>query len=92
MINKLQQGKMALGLVFIALIAFGCNSSLPSKQVHYSGPTIEKTTETGPVKLTIRVGPDKPRLSDLVEMEVLVTAPDKIVIDHLRLVRLWAIF
>ncbi len=35
---------------------------------------LERVTEKGPVKLTIRVTPPEPRLSDLVEMEVEVIA------------------
>jgi hypothetical protein len=36
--------------------------------------SLERTTEKGPIKLTIRITPAAPRLSDLVEMEVIVTA------------------
>jgi hypothetical protein len=42
-----------------------------------SGAAIERTAEKGPVKLFVRVWPSKPRLSDLVEMDVRVEAqPD----------------
>ena len=37
-----------------------------------SASTIERKAEKGPVKLLVRVSPSKPRLSDLVEMDVLV--------------------
>ena len=37
-----------------------------------SADAIERTAEKGPVKLFVRVRPGKPRLSDLVEMDVLV--------------------
>lgn len=36
---------------------------------------LQRTAEKGPVKLVVRVTPAEPRLSDLVEMEVQVTAP-----------------
>jgi hypothetical protein len=39
-----------------------------------SDKTIERRAEKGPVKLTVRVTPAEPRLSDLVEMEVTVEA------------------
>jgi hypothetical protein len=42
-----------------------------------SDDAIERTAEKGPVKLSVRVQPRQPRLSDLVEMEVTVEAqPD----------------
>jgi hypothetical protein len=62
-----------------AFILCGCghtsnNSTTPS---HISVDHLERTSEKGPVKLTIRVTPAQPRLSDLVEMDVHVTAqPD----------------
>lgn len=43
--------------------------------------TIEKTSEKGPVKLTVRVSPKAPRLSDLVEFEILVVAKEQIAIE-----------
>ena len=42
-----------------------------------SGNTIERSAEKGPVKLSVRVSPREPRLSDLVEMDVRVESqPD----------------
>ncbi len=40
--------------------------------------SLERVSEKGPVKLVVRVTPREPRLSDLVQMEVLVTAPPKV--------------
>lgn len=36
---------------------------------------LEKTTERGPVKMTLRVGPKEPRLSDLIDFDIVVAAP-----------------
>ena len=43
-----------------------------------SADYLERTAEKGPVKLVIRVTPAEPRLSDLVEMDVQVTAPPEV--------------
>lgn len=40
--------------------------------------TIEHTSENGPVRLTVRLTPSRPRLSDSVELDIVVTAPKKI--------------
>ncbi len=58
------------GLVLLA----GCgltrkNEGAPPPQ---SGNAIERSVEKGPVKLSVRVSPREPRLSDLVEMDVRV--------------------
>ncbi len=64
------------GLVLLA----GCGAmrskegGLPSP----SGDAIERSAEKGPVKLFVRVWPGKPRLSDLVEMDVRVESQPNI--------------
>ncbi|MGP0065537.1 MAG: hypothetical protein ACLQGP_18275 [Isosphaeraceae bacterium] len=55
------------GLVLLA----GC-ASRDGKTPSRPGDAIERTAEKGPVKLSVRVTPREPRLSDLVEMDVVV--------------------
>jgi hypothetical protein len=43
-----------------------------------SGAAIERSAEKGPVKLSVRVSPGEPRLSDLVDMDVTVESPPDI--------------
>ena len=60
-----------LGLMALA----GCDRSGTSPSKAVAGKDVlVRVTEKGPVKLTIRVTPPEPRLSDLVEMEVEVIA------------------
>jgi hypothetical protein len=55
----------------------GCGGSRVKEDALHSRPSnvIERSAEKGPVKLTVRLGPREPRLSDLVEMDVEVEAP-----------------
>ena len=57
----------------IALVGCDRNGTSPSTSVTNKDALV-RVTEKGPVKLTIRVTPPEPRLSDLVEMEVEVIA------------------
>ena len=60
----------------MALIA-GCGVKDSKDKAESSSDAIERTAEKGPVKLFVRVWPSKPRLSDLVEMDVRVESqPD----------------
>jgi LPXTG-motif cell wall-anchored protein len=65
--------------VTAAFLFAGCGW-MGSKDSGTSAPSadeIERTAEKGPVKLSVRVWPREPRLSDLVEMEVTVNSlPD----------------
>ena len=64
---------LLLGGLFLA----GCSrpgTALTSSPVGSKVDALERVTENGPVKLTIRVTPPEPRLSDLLEMDVLVVA------------------
>jgi hypothetical protein len=45
-----------------------------------SGNSVERSAQKGPVKLSVRVWPREPRLSDLVEMDVTVEAQADVVI------------
>ncbi|MEI8018375.1 MAG: hypothetical protein WCH39_09240, partial [Schlesneria sp.] len=68
--------RLSLFSFFVGLITLvGCdhNSNSPSTSTS-SKDALVRATEKGPVKLTIRVTPPEPRLSDLVEMEVEVIA------------------
>ena len=60
----------AMGL----LLAAGCGTSESKKDgsTSKSGNAIERTAEKGPVKLVVRVSPREPRLSDLVDLDVIV--------------------
>lgn len=71
--------KCVLGVMLALVLHVGCGTA-DHKQPTAS-PTdenvLERVTEKGPVKLAVRISPREPRLSDLVEMEVEVTAqPD----------------
>jgi hypothetical protein len=61
----------ALGGMFLFA---GCGAMRRNEGASPSGSvnTIERSTEKGPVKLSVRVWPREPRLSDLVEMDVSV--------------------
>jgi hypothetical protein len=60
------------------LVNLGCRSertgNAPSSVS--SSAVIEKVTERGPVKLIIRVSPSEPRLSDVIELELLVATKE----------------
>jgi hypothetical protein len=66
-----------LMLVCVLLLA-GCRQSVDESQSTTPNPeAIERITKKGPVQLIVRVSPLQPRLSDLIEMDVVVTAqPD----------------
>jgi hypothetical protein len=69
-----------LALALLVLLVFsGCGGSDKGEtgSASSSDKTIERRADKGPVKLTVRVTPSEPRLSDLVEMEVAVASqPD----------------
>lgn len=61
-------------LVVLALM-FGCSRvDSDAKRSSIEPETLTSTAEKGPVRLIVRVQPKKPRLSDLVEMEIEVTS------------------
>ena len=64
-----------LGLCLIGGCGTSANQS--AARVDSAADRLERVSEKGPVKLVVRITPAQPRLSDLVEMDVQVTAqPD----------------
>ncbi len=61
-------------VISCAMILAGCGTMRRDKGTASSpsAAAIERTAEKGPVKLSVRVWPREPRLSDLVEMDVTV--------------------
>lgn len=59
------------------LCLLGCsNSDSDAKNKSVGTAAIVRTSEMGPVKLTVSVSPEKPRLSDLVHLDIEVTASE----------------
>jgi hypothetical protein len=77
----------ALVLVFVAVLVAGCHSASKldaSGQADSLEPTkdaIEKTSENGPVKATIRVWPSKPNLGEPIHLRLDIDAPAGISVD-----------
>ena len=70
-------GRLALAfLVCGMIVCTGCGVWPRKQDATRSAPAnaIERSAEKGPVKLSVRVSPREPRLSDLVEMDVRVEA------------------
>jgi len=65
--------------VICLLLIAGCSSPTTTSQTGSGNPdSVLRVSEKGPVKLTVRVTPAEPRLSDLVEMDIEVTAPPQV--------------
>lgn len=62
-----------LGL--LALAGCGTSDNGRTASMDAARDVLERVSEKGPVKLVVRIMPPEPRLSDLVEMEIQVTAP-----------------
>jgi hypothetical protein len=63
----------------VALMLVGCGQpDVPSTSDARQPDSIEREFEKHPVKMTVRINPSEPRLSDLVDMEVTVTAPREV--------------
>ncbi len=74
--NRWRFFSLSILLGLMALVGCNRNGTSPSKSAT-GNDALVRVTEKGPVKLTLRVMPPEPRLSDLVEMEVEVIAqPD----------------
>ena len=67
-------------LLIVCLLLFaGCSKSSDApKATAATTEAIERVTEKGPVKLTVRISPTEPRLSDLIEMDVVVVAKNNV--------------
>ena len=65
-------------LCLLALFAFsGCKAGKKAQQSDGGAAdanVIEKSVERGPVRMTVRISPKEPRLSDLLDMEIAVEA------------------
>jgi len=60
-----------LGVMTGMILGAGCGATRTGEHTSSSSAsTIERKAEKGPVKLHVRVSPSKPRLSDVVEMDV----------------------
>jgi hypothetical protein len=71
---------MILGRSLLLLLTFlsGCSRSTPTVGVDATKDVISRVSEKGPVQMTVRVSPAEPRLSDLVNLEIEVVAPEQI--------------
>jgi len=57
----------------------GCSQSTETSQSgEMNADSVQRVSEKGPVRLTVTITPAEPRLSDLVEMDVEVTAPPQV--------------
>ncbi|HYF48797.1 MAG TPA: hypothetical protein VEJ63_05300 [Planctomycetota bacterium] len=70
---------LRLLLVSALFVVAGCQPA-PKDQQTSAAPaeTVERTSTKGPVRVTVRATPKKPRLSDLVQLELIVTAPTQV--------------
>ena len=71
-------GRTLLVVCTLALFALsGCKGGKPAQATDDGAAdanVIEKSAEKGPVRMVVRLSPKEPRLSDMVEMEVVVEA------------------
>jgi hypothetical protein len=68
---------VVLSVVGTTLFIASCGTAKTASTSATTGKdhSIQRVSEKGPVKLVVRVTPDEPRLSDLVDMEVVVSYP-----------------
>jgi hypothetical protein len=71
---------MTLGrsLLLLLLLLSGCSRATPTVGVDVGKDALSHVSEKGPVRMTVRVSPPEPRLSDLVNLEIEVVAPEQI--------------
>ena len=74
-----RRGLLACALCGMALLS-GCGGMArkDGASANSSTDAIERTAQKGPVKLSVRVSPREPRLSDLVDMDVRVEAQPEV--------------
>lgn len=65
-------------LLLLLLLLSGCSRSTPTVGVDVGKDALSRVAEKGPVRMTVRVSPPEPRLSDLVNLEIEVVAPEQI--------------
>ena len=66
-----------LAIVLVLCLLAGCESAgsgAAPKAAAAPGEFVEKSAERGPVKLTVRVSPKEPRLSDMLDLDLSVDA------------------
>jgi hypothetical protein len=71
---------MILGrsLLLLLMLLPGCSRSTQTVGVDVGKDGISRVSEKGPVRMTVRVSPPEPRLSDLVNLEIEVVGPEQI--------------
>jgi hypothetical protein len=71
---------MILGrsLLLLLMLLPGCSRSTQTVGVDVGKDALSRVSEKGPVRMTVRVSPPEPRLSDLVNLEIEVVAPEQI--------------
>lgn len=65
-------------VLFVLLLVSGCGRHSSTTSGSDAADAIRRVTEKGPVRLTILVSPPEPRLSDLVELDIIVEASDEV--------------
>lgn len=69
---------LSQNLLLFLLLLFGCSGSTQPVDVSVEKQVLSRVSEKGPVRMTVRVSPPEPRLSDLVNFEIEVVAPEQI--------------
>ena len=65
-------------LLVLLMLLSGCSRSTQTVGVDVGKDALSRVAEKGPVRMTVRVSPPEPRLSDLVNLEIEVVAPEQI--------------
>ena len=65
-------------LLVLLMLLSGCNRTAQPGAVDAGKDALSRVSEKGPVRMTVRVSPPEPQLSDLVNLEIEVVAPEQI--------------
>ena len=65
-------------LLLFLLLFTGCSRSMPTVGIDVEKDALSRVSEKGPVQMKVRLSPPEPRLSDLVNLEIEVVAPEQI--------------